>query len=121
VGEAARRVGLDAVHEGCVVLGVVEVRGAAVVLGDVGRGGDCREELVDQLDAPGHVGFDEDGAQAVGPQRQFAGLGAVDVVGRPVVVPGQDVVDGVRGGGGPGVDEGDRELGRGATVRVELH
>jgi hypothetical protein len=121
VGETARRVGLDALHEGRVVLGVVEVRGPAVVLGDVGRGGDVGEELVDQLDAARHVGGVEDGAQLLPPPRQLAGVGRGDLVGGPVVVGGQDLVEGVRRRGRPGVDEGGRQLGRGASVRVELH
>jgi hypothetical protein len=84
------------VHEGRVVLGVVEVRGPSVVLGDVGRGGDRGEERVDQLDAPGHVGLGEDGAQPVRPSRQFPGLGEVDGVRRSVVVGRQYLVEGAR-------------------------
>jgi hypothetical protein len=91
------------------------------VLGDVGRGRDVGEQRVDALDAPAHVGLGEDGTQPTGPFRQLADLGRADVVGGPVVVAGQDVVNGVRGGGGTGVDEGDRELRRRTSVRVELH
>jgi hypothetical protein len=43
------------------------------------------------------------------------------VAGGAVVVPVQDVVEGVRGEVGSGVDERDRDLGCRAAVRVELH
>lgn len=121
VRETGRGVGREPLHQRVLLVGVVQVRGAAVVLGDVRLGGRRGQQLVDHPHLKLEAGLSEHRAEAAGPAHQRGGLPGGGLGQRPVVVRAEDRGHVVGGGGGPGVDQVGGDLRGHSPVRVELH